>query len=227
MALLELKNICKSFKDGEARMNHVLRQLNLSVEQGDFMAIRGQSGAGKTTLLNILGTLLLPDSGTYTLDGQSLLDGNVDLASVRNKKIGFVFQDHRLLPQYNVMQNILLPLMASDSKVSEEQVEWARQLMELSNISSIENQYPQTLSGGEACRTAVCRALINKPVVLLADEPTGQLDKENALHLASLFQLVNKELNTTIIMVTHSDLTASAAKKIVTLIDGSLENIVS
>ncbi len=222
MALLELKNISKSFKDGNARMNHVLRQLCFEVEQGDFVAVRGQSGAGKTTLLNVLGTLLLPDSGSYLLEGQSLLDESVDLASVRNKKIGFVFQDHRLLPQYNVLQNILLPLMASANEVSEEQINWARQLMELTNIASLETQFPQTLSGGEACRVAVCRALINKPVVLLADEPTGQLDKDNAQHIASLFQLVNKKLQTTIIMVTHSDQTAHAAKRIVTLIDGVL-----
>ncbi|MBO7552792.1 MAG: ATP-binding cassette domain-containing protein [Bacteroidaceae bacterium] len=222
MALLELKNISKSFKDGNARMNHVLRQLCFEVEQGDFVAVRGQSGAGKTTLLNVLGTLLLPDSGTYVLEGQSLLEDNVDLASVRNKKIGFVFQDHRLLPQYNVLQNILLPLMAAANEVSEEQIKWARQLMELTNIAPLENQFPLTLSGGEACRVAVCRALINKPVVLLADEPTGQLDKDNAQHIASLFQLVNKELQTTIVMVTHSDQTANAAKRIVTLIDGVL-----
>jgi ABC-type lipoprotein export system ATPase subunit len=225
MYLLELNNINKSFKDGDARVNQVLRNLQLQVEHGDFIAIKGQSGAGKTTLLNILGTLLLPDDGSYLLDGQSLLKENVDLASVRNKKIGFVFQDHRLLPQYNVLQNILLPVLATADKATPEQLEWARQLMRLTNISQLESQYPHTLSGGEACRVAVCRALINKPVLLLADEPTGQLDRENARNIASLFRQLNEELHTTIIMVTHSELIAKTAKRIVTLIDGKLTNL--
>lgn len=222
MALIELNHISKHFQDGEARVNHVLRNLHLEVNKGDFLAVRGRSGAGKTTLLNILGTLLLPDEGSYLLDGQSLQDSKVDLASVRNQKIGFVFQDHRLLPQYTVLQNILLPVLAKDNQVSDEKLQWARLLMDYTQISSLETQYPSTLSGGEACRVAVCRALINRPLLLLADEPTGQLDKDNAQHIATLFRHLNEDMRTTIIMVTHADETASVAQHVATLSDGVL-----
>lgn len=224
MALLELNGICKSFQDGNVRENHVLRHLDMTIDAEDFIAIRGQSGAGKTTLLNILGTLLLPDTGTYLLDGQALYESNVDLVSIRNRKIGIVFQDHRLLPQYNVLQNILLPILATAKRATSEHVGWARELMALTNISQIESQYPHTLSGGEACRVAVCRALINKPLLLLADEPTGQLDKDNAKKITSLFRQINEELHATIVMVTHSEYTAKAANRVVTLTDGVLIN---
>lgn len=222
MALIELNHISKHYQDGEARVNHVLRNLHLEVNKGDFLAVRGRSGAGKTTLLNILGTLLLPDDGSYLLDGQSLLDSKVDFASVRNQMIGFVFQDHRLLPQYTVLQNILLPVLAKDKQVSAEKLQWARKLMDYTQISPLEAQYPSTLSGGEACRVAVCRALINRPLLLLADEPTGQLDKDNAQHIATLFRHLNDDMRTTIIMVTHADETASVAKHVATLRDGVL-----
>lgn len=222
MALIELININKKFQDGENKTNHVLRNLNLQVQQGDFIAVKGQSGAGKTTLLNILGTLLVPDEGVYLLNGQSLIEAEVDLAEIRNRQIGFVFQDHRLLPQYNVLQNILLPTLAFSDKSKPAEVERAYELMRLTHIENLKNQYPNTLSGGEACRVAVCRALINRPLLLLADEPTGQLDKENSQNVASLFQMVNETLHTTIIMVTHSDETSAAAKRTVVLSDGKI-----
>lgn len=222
MALIELRGINKAFQDGEARVNHVLRDLCLTAERGDFIAVQGQSGAGKTTLLRVLGTLLQPDSGTYLLDGQPLTDGTADLPRVRNRRIGFVFQDHRLLPQYDVMQNILLPTLAEADRSTAEQVERAHRLMELTNIARLERQMPETLSGGEACRVAVCRALINEPLLLLADEPTGQLDRDNAETIAALFRKVNLELGTTIVMVTHSEQTARAAHYTLTLADGIL-----
>ena len=223
MALIELVAIQKSFHDGDNRLNHVLRDVNLRVEQGDFVAIKGASGSGKTTLLSILGTLLTPDAGRYFLNGQEITNGLVNLASVRNRQIGFVFQDHRLLAPYTVKENILLPLLADATQVDRAAEERAEELMRLTRIERLANAYPATLSGGEASRVAVCRALIRQPLLLLADEPTGQLDRENAQNIASLFKELNQTLGTTILMVTHSDETSAYAKRILNLIGGVIQ----
>ena len=222
MALLKLSNIQKSFRDGENRINQVLRGVDIEVEQGGFVAIKGVSGSGKTTLLSILGTLLAPDAGSYLLDGKEIISSTVDLAAVRNHQIGFVFQDHRLMPQYTALENILLPVLAFKNRTGTDEEEYAKKLLQITQIEGITNQYPSTLSGGEASRVAVCRALIMKPLILLADEPTGQLDRENAQNIATLLSKVNQSLNTTILMVTHSDETAAAAKRILTLKEGKL-----
>ena len=223
MALIELVAIQKSFHDGDNRLNHVLRGVNLHVEQGDFVAIKGASGSGKTTLLSILGTLLPPDSGRYFLNGQEITNGLVNLASVRNRQIGFVFQDHRLLAPYTVKENILLHLLADATQVEAAAEARAEELMRLTRIERLANAYPATLSGGEASRVAVCRALIRQPLLLLADEPTGQLDRENAQNIASLFKELNQTLGTTILMVTHSDETSAYAKRILNLIGGVIQ----
>jgi len=194
----------------------------MSVGKGEFIAVRGASGSGKTTLLSILGTLLLPDGGSYVLGGMEIYTPGVDYSAVRNQKLGFVFQDHRLMPQLTALENILLPTLAFRNKADERQTDYARKLMELTGIAAVARQYPATLSGGEACRAALCRALIMKPLVVLADEPTGQLDAENARNVAALLAKVNKELGTTIVMVTHSDETADIAGRILTLKDGLL-----
>ena len=220
--MIALNNINKSFQDGEKRVNHVLRDLSLQVADGEFVAIKGASGAGKTTLLNILGTLLKPDSGSYRLDGKDLTATDMDLAAIRNAKIGFVFQDHRLMPQFDVLQNILLPTLATKNSSTAEEVAYAQKLMELTHIASLAHQYPATLSGGESSRVAVCRALVMKPAVLLADEPTGQLDRENALNIAQLLADMNKELHTTIVMVTHSDEVSSVADRVLNLKEGKI-----
>ena len=223
MALIELVAIQKSFHDGDNRLNHVLRDVNLRVEQGDFVAIKGASGSGKTTLLSILGTLLTPDAGRYFLNGQEITNGLINLASVRNRQIGFVFQDHRLLAPYTVKENILLPLLADATQVEAAAEARAEELMRLTRIERLANAYPATLSGGEASRVAVCRALIRQPLLLLADEPTGQLDRENAQNIASLFKELNQTLGTTILMVTHSDETSAYAKRILNLIGGVIQ----
>ena len=220
--MIELNEICKSFQDGSNRVNHVLRGLSLQVADSEFVAIKGASGAGKTTLLNILGTLLKPDSGTYLLNGIDVTKPDTNLSVIRNQQIGFVFQDHRLMPQFNVMQNILLPTLATKKTSTAEEVAYAHKLMELTCIASLAHQTPDTLSGGEASRVAVCRALVMKPVVLLADEPTGQLDRENAINIAQLLADVNKELHTTIVMVTHSDEVSSVANKVLLLEEGKI-----
>jgi len=195
----------------------------LEVGKGEFVAIKGASGSGKTTLLSVLGTLLIPDSGSYFLDNKEMTAPGIDYSHIRNKQIGFVFQDHRLLPQYTAIENILLPVLAYSDRAGVEEIDYARRLMELTHISGIADQYPHTLSGGEASRVAVCRALIMKPLLVLADEPTGQLDRENAKNIALLFSEINKNLQTTIIMVTHSDETSSVAHRVLTLKDGKLQ----
>ncbi|MDR0437097.1 MAG: ABC transporter ATP-binding protein [Bacteroidales bacterium] len=220
--MIRLSGITKKFPDGENSFNHVLRGVSMNIEQGDFIAIKGASGSGKTTLLSILGTLLQPDEGSYVLDNKEINTPGVDYSAVRNQKLGFVFQDHRLMPQLTALENILLPTLAFQNKANDSQIDYAKQLMELTGITSIANQYPDTLSGGEASRTAVCRALIMKPLLVLADEPTGQLDTENARNIALLLKKVNQELGTTIVMVTHSEETAAITNKILTLKDGIL-----
>jgi len=223
MALIVLSNIEKSFQDGENQLNRVLQGIDMTVDKGEFVAIKGASGSGKTTLLSILGTLLQPDKGSYLLDDTEMIAAGVDHSLVRNKQIGFVFQDHRLMPQYTVLENILLPTLAYASETNKEEMEYARQLLELTRISHVAQQYPHTLSGGEASRVAVCRALIMKPLLVLADEPTGQLDAENARNIASLLSEINKTLHTTIVMVTHSDETSSFAHRILTLKEGIIQ----
>ena len=220
--MIKLSNIQKSYKDGENRLNHVLRGVNMEISAGEFVAIKGASGSGKTTLLSILGTLLQPDEGSYLLDGTDITNPGTDYSLIRNRQIGFVFQDHRLMPQYSALENILLPTLAYKPQASKEEIDYAHQLLELTHISGVTNQYPHTLSGGEASRVAVCRALIMKPLLLLADEPTGQLDTENAKNIANLLSEINQNLHTTIIMVTHSDETSSVAHRILTLNNGIL-----
>lgn len=221
--MIKLSNIQKSWQDGENRRNHVLRGIDMEVEKGGFTAVRGASGSGKTTLLSILGTLLQPDAGSYLLDGAEMTTPGLDHSRVRNRQIGFVFQDHRLMPQYTALENILLPALAYKSQTGADDLEYARQLLDLTHISSVAQQYPHTLSGGEACRVVVCRALIMKPLLLLADEPTGQLDAENARNIASQLSEINKNLHTTIIMVTHSEEISQVARRILTLKEGVLQ----
>jgi ABC-type lipoprotein export system ATPase subunit len=220
--MITLTEITKKFPDGNNSFNNVLRGVNLNIGKGDFIAIKGASGSGKTTLLSILGTLLHADSGSYVFDGEEMNTTGIDYATIRNQKIGFVFQDHRLMPQLTTLENILLPALAFQNKAKDSQTEYAKQIMELTGIISIAKQYPETLSGGEANRVALCRALIMKPLLVLADEPTGQLDAENAHNAVLLLAKINKELGATIVMVTHSDKTASIAHRTLTLQYGGL-----
>jgi ABC-type lipoprotein export system ATPase subunit len=220
--MLRLSGITKKFPDGKNDFNHVLRGVSMNIEKGDFVSIKGASGSGKTTLLSVLGTLIQPDNGSYVLDNQEINTPGVDYSTVRNQKIGFVFQDYRLMPQLTALENIVLPTLAFQNKTKDSQIDYAKHLMELTGISAIANQYPDTLSGGESSRVAVCRALIMKPLLILADEPTGQLDAENARNIALLLKKVNQELGTTIVMVTHSDETSNVANQIFILKDGVL-----
>ena len=220
--IIRLSGITKYYQDGMTVQNRVLRGVELNVDSGGFVAVKGASGSGKTTLLSILGTLLLPDSGSYLFDGQEINAQGVDHSIIRNRYIGFMFQDHRLLPQFTALDNILLPVLAYRQKVDSKETEYARRLMELTGVAEVAGQYPDTLSGGEAARVALCRALVMKPLLLLADEPTGQLDAGNSDKIALLLSEINKTLHTTIVMVTHSDEMASVAQRIFTLKEGVL-----
>ncbi|MFV0346422.1 MAG: ABC transporter ATP-binding protein [Bacteroidales bacterium] len=221
--MIKLSNITKSFQDGDKHVNKVLKGVNMNVDKGEFVAIRGASGSGKTTLLSILGTLLNADEGSYMLNGEEMCNKKTDYSLIRNKLIGFVFQDHRLMPQYTALENILLPTLAHKQQTNKEDVEYAKHLMGLTGIAELAKQTPQTLSGGEASRVAVCRALIMKPLLLLADEPTGQLDAENARNIARMLSDINKNLQSTIVMVTHSKETSEVADRILNLKNGLIQ----
>ena len=237
--MIELENITKRFADGQRQLT-VLDGLSLRVEEGEFIAITGESGAGKTTLLNILGTLVAADEGRYLLRGERLRVGELRsgirlrvgelrsgmterICHIRNKEIGFVYQDHRLLPQFTVWQNVLLPTLATKPEPTAEEEHRAMELLELTGIAELKDRLVTPLSGGEQTRVAICRALVNQPAILLADEPTGQLDAANAQTIAALFQQVNTQLHTTIIMATHSAEMAKAAQKTFRLANGKLE----
>ena len=219
--MLCLENITKRFADGQRSLT-VLDHLSLQVERGEFIAITGESGAGKTTLLNILGTLLTADEGEYVWNVKDNAQPSTLSPQLRNQEIGFVYQDHRLLPQFTVWQNILLPTLATKSASTEEEERRALELLEFVGIASLKDSPVTHLSGGEQTRVAICRALINQPSLLLADEPTGQLDAANAQMIATLFQQVNAQLHTTIIMATHSAEMAKVAQKTYVLKDGKL-----
>lgn len=227
--MLCLENITKRFADGQRALT-VLDGLSLQVDEGEFIAITGESGAGKTTLLNILGTLVTSDEGRYLIRGKEASPNPSDrgglterICQLRNKEIGFVYQDHRLLPQFTVLQNILLPTLATKSASTGEEEQRAVELLEFMGIVALKDSPVTQLSGGEQTRVAICRALINQPAILLADEPTGQLDAANAQTIATLFQQVNSQLRTTIIMATHSAELAKVAKTIFHLVDGKLQ----
>ena len=219
--MLCLENITKRFADGQRSLT-VLDHLSLQVEKGEFIAITGESGAGKTTLLNILGTLLTADEGEYVWNVKDNAQPSTLSPQLRNQEIGFVYQDHRLLPQFTVWQNILLPTLATKSASTEEEERRALELLEFVGMASRKDSPVTHLSGGEQTRVAICRALINQPSLLLADEPTGQLDAANAQMIATLFQQVNTQLHTTIIMATHSAEMAKVAQKTYVLKDGKL-----
>ena len=201
--MLRLENVTKSF----INRGIVLDELEMKVNEGDSIAITGPSGSGKTTLMNIISLLDHPDSGNIYFREHSILKFNPDESALyRNKNIGFVFQDHLLFPHLTVRENILLPVFAnavSKDRYSEKE-SWCQLLMERTGITDISNKYPFQISGGEAQRATLVRALINKPSLLLADEPTGSLDSKNAGLLGELLVEMNKEFGLTLVAATHS-----------------------
>jgi lipoprotein-releasing system ATP-binding protein len=217
--LLKLENISKSYTKDRV----ILDQLNLEINAGERVAIVGPSGSGKTTLLNLIGTLDRPESGKMVFDGQDLSAMNDNqLAQFRNRKIGFVFQMHHLLPQLSLWENVLLPTLTDPALQGKETEERAKRLIERVGLSGVVGQKPSELSGGECQRTAVVRALINRPALLLADEPTGALDQKSSGNLTDLLIELNKEEGVALVVVTHSLDVAKKMDRIYRLDNGRL-----
>ena len=224
--MLKVQNISKSyFLGGNSSGRLILDQLDLSVKQGERIAITGPSGSGKTTLLNLIGTLDRPDAGRIYFDNSDLSEMNDrQLSQFRNEKIGFVFQQHYLLPQLSLWENVLLPTLAGKKRQDIESQERASRLIARVGLSSVMHQKPSSLSGGECQRCAVVRALINKPLLLLADEPTGALDHSSSGILADLLVELNKEEGVTLLVVTHSPEVAGKMDRIYSLVNGKLSD---
>ncbi|WP_340110848.1 ABC transporter ATP-binding protein [Maribellus mangrovi] len=221
--LLQLKNISKGYGEpGTHSFRPVLDKLNLEIKKGERLSIVGPSGSGKTTLLNLIGALDLPDAGEVIFNGSDLTSYSKDrLATFRNQNLGFVFQLHHLMPQLTLMENILLPVLAH-GKTSKDDKNWAEHLVRKVGVWEQRNQKPAEMSGGECQRTAVVRALINKPELILADEPTGALDEENATALTDLLLELSAEEGVTLVTVTHSAEMANKMERKLTLKNGQL-----
>lgn len=220
VALIKFDNVSKSFSLGDGSSLNVLNDLTLEVNVGETVAIMGPSGCGKSTLLNILGILDFTDSGEVVIDGVSVSSGKADdFAEKRMNLIGFVFQKHHLLPQLTALENVLLPTLKS----KENYIEKAKSLLEKVGLSERLDHRPGQMSGGECQRVALCRALINSPKILLADEPTGALDAKSADQLSDLLLKLNREEGLTIISVTHSADFAAKMSKTYHLTEGTLK----
>lgn len=221
--LLKLTDVHKSYKAPEGPELAVLKGVSLTVNQNDSLSIVGPSGCGKSTLLNLIGTLDRPDSGTVAVNGNDIHALNErDAASFRNNQIGFIFQLHHLLPQCTVLDNVLMPALAAGTSARSETIARAEDLLTRVGLKERLHYRPGQLSGGECQRVAVVRALINRPALLLADEPTGALDEANAAELSALlFDLQSTEA-LTMILVTHSPTLAGKAQRTLTLTDGHL-----
>ena len=223
--MLELINVAKSYQwPGDTGVVYVLKEIGLKVEKGSSVAIVGPSGSGKSTLLNIIGGLDRPTSGRVLFDGRDLAGlSESELARMRNKEIGFVFQLHHLLPQCTVLENVLVPTLASKNRTSNETVrERALDLLKRVGLEDWSLHRPGELSGGQRQRVAVVRALINEPKLLLADEPTGSLDKDASQNIAELLVELNRSEEVALIVVTHSSDLAGKMGQVFELNDGVL-----
>ena len=224
--MLELINVSKSYESPAETSEDVLTDINLKVEKGKSLAIVGPSGSGKSTLLNLIGALDRPSTGSVIIDGTDLASQtDTQLAAIRNKRIGFVFQLHHLLPQCSVLENILLPTLADKSLQASGCEQRAMELLKQVDLENRMHYRPGQLSGGQRQRVAVVRALINEPDLLLADEPTGSLDKNNSENIAELLANINQRQNVTLIVVTHSTQLAEHMDEMLMLTNGKLKNI--
>jgi len=216
--LITLSHIHKIFTTGEVAV-HALDDLNIEIEQGEFVAIIGQSGSGKTTLLDILGCLSQPTSGDYWLHGAHINKlPDAELTTIRNRQIGFIFQTFHLLPRKTAMENVALPLMYARATRTQQQ-DRARELLTRVGLQDRLNHHSNQLSGGQQQRVAIARALANQPALLLADEPTGNLDSQSGIEILGIFEELHRQ-GQTIVMITHDPLIAQRANRCITLLDG-------
>ena len=216
--IVDIKKLTKTFSDGSRKL-HVLKDINLQIDKGSIITIKGPSGSGKSTLLSIIGTLDNADSGELLINGISIKE-NTNIDKLRNKSIGFVFQFHNLISELTLEENVSLPKMIAKEQWDKDEL---IELFEYFDLKDRMNSFPNDLSGGEKQRVAVMRAVINNPSIIIADEPTGNLDKENALKMMSLFQKLNTEKKLTIIVATHDENVFNIGHKKYQLVDGYLE----
>lgn len=221
--MIECKNLCKIYKNGDVE-TQALRGVSFRIEKGEFVAIIGPSGSGKSTLMHIIGALDTPTSGQYFLDGKEVSQMSEDeLSNLRREKIGFVFQSFNLLPRTTVLRNVMLPLLYSETS-SKEREQRAREALEYAGMEKSKfGNLSSQLSGGQIQRVAIARALINNPAIILADEPTGNLDTKTSRIVMQTFQELNRKGHT-IIIITHEKEIANFAKRIVTVRDGLIES---
>ena len=216
--IVDIKKLTKTFSDGSRKL-HVLKDINLQIDEGSIITIKGPSGSGKSTLLSIIGTLDNADSGELLINGISIQQ-NTNIDKLRNKSIGFVFQFHNLISELTLEENVSLPKMIAKEQLDKDEL---IELFEYFDLKDRMNSFPNDLSGGEKQRVAVMRAIINNPSIIIADEPTGNLDKENALKMMSLFQKLNTEKKLTIIIATHDEDVFNIGHKKYQLVDGCIE----
>jgi len=218
MGIIKTENLTRTFKQGETII-YGANDINFTIGKGDFVAITGKSGSGKTTFLNLIGGIDKPNSGKVIINGVDIYSINNDeLAKVRRRHIGYVFQNFNLIPILTAKENIIMPLLLDSKKCDEEHLKGITDVLEINDRL---NHLPSELSGGQKQRVAIARALINQPEIILADEPTGNLDKKSADELMLLFQKIN-ELGNTIVMVTHDENYAVACKRRMTISDGKI-----
>ena len=215
--ILSVKNLKKTFKDGD-KVLEVLKGVSFNLNKGDILTIKGPSGSGKSTLLSLLGTLDQPDSGEIIIDNNNLKDIK-DYDLIRNTHIGFIFQFHNLISELNVVENVTIPTLIAGKKIDEAYV---NELFDYFDLSSRKKSFPLDLSGGEKQRISVMRAIINKPSIVIADEPTGNLDEHNAIKMIDLFQKLNHDFNLTFVIATHDEKVFNIGDKKMNLYDGIL-----
>ena len=219
-AMITMKNINKGYMLGEERLP-ILKDINFQVNKGEYVAILGPSGSGKTTLMNMVGCMDVMDSGEYYLDGMAIHKTKEDdLTMVRNQKIGFIFQKYHLIPTYNVLQNIVMPLLMRGMTLKDARDASMDTIAMLGLAERIDHK-PNELSGGQQQRVAIARALVGQPTILLADEPTGALDRNSGKEVLKLFQCLS-DMGNTIVMITHDISVAEHAKRVVRIVDGEL-----
>ena len=215
--ILSVKNLKKTFKDGN-RTLEVLKGISFDLNKGEILTIKGPSGSGKSTLLSLLGTLDDPDSGEIIINSNNLNDIE-DYDSIRNTHIGFIFQFHNLIAELNIFENVTIPTLIAGNEVDTAYVE---DLFNYFDLSDRKKSFPLDLSGGEKQRVSAMRAIINKPSIIIADEPTGNLDEDNAIKMIDLFQKLNDDFNLTFVITTHDDKVFSIGKRKMNLYDGTL-----